>query len=128
MGANVRFGSIVTNLALEPTRRRGDTFRASCQADGGEACGLCKARCPVGAITESGLDKSKCYAMRQAVRERCMEPYIRELHMLPTPIVVSGRRENGYSLGCALCQTRVPCEGADPHAEEEAGEALRPGP
>ena len=33
-------------------------------------------------------------------------------------ITKSGKREYSYSLGCALCQCGVPCEGVDPYNEE----------
>ncbi len=114
LGASVRLGSIVTNLPLEPARRASEDYRARCLQTGGRVCGGCIDRCPVGAISENGLDKSKCYGMRQAVRERFMEAYTRTLHMLPAPVVKSGKREDGYSLGCALCRCGVPCEGGLP--------------
>jgi hypothetical protein len=38
--------------------------------------------------------------------------------MFPSLIVKGGKREEGYSLGCALCQCDVPCEGADPYVIE----------
>jgi len=114
LGVNVRLGSIVTNLPVEPTRRDYDDYRAPCLALNGTECGLCMERCPVGAISSNGLDKSKCYAMRQAVRDRYMDAYTGALHMVPAPIVESGKRRSGYSLGCALCQCGVPCEACFP--------------
>jgi epoxyqueuosine reductase QueG len=114
VGAAVRLGSLVTNLPLEPTPRLGPGHRAPCLERGGDGCGRCIQRCPVGAISPQGLDKEKCYAMRRAVRERCLDTYAHTLHLLPAPIVKSGRREADYSLGCALCQCGVPCEGGWP--------------
>jgi epoxyqueuosine reductase len=114
LGANVRLGSLVTNLPLEPTPRPYGTHRAPCLELGGQGCGVCIERCPVGAISTEGLDKSKCYVMRNAVRERHMDRYTRDLHMLRVPIVKSGKRQDSYSLGCALCQCGVPCEGCSP--------------
>ncbi len=111
LGASVRLGSVVTNLLIEPTRRTCEDHRALCLQTGGRACGRCIDRCPVGAISETGLDKSKCYGMRQTVRGRFLEAYTRTLHMLPAPV---GGRASGYSLGCALCQCGVPCEGGFP--------------
>jgi len=123
LGVNVRIGSLVTNLPLEPTPRPYRTHRAPCLELGGKGCGACIERCPVGAISKDGLDKSKCYAMRDAVRERCMDSYTRDLHMLRVPIVKSGKRQHGYSLGCALCQCGVPCEGCFPWAAPDGSEA-----
>lgn len=124
LGVNVRLGSVVTNLPLEPDVGRYTDHRAPCLAFGGAGCGRCIERCPVGAISPEGLDKSKCYAMRQAVRERRMESCVRTFEMLPAPIVKSGRTTQGYSLGCALCQCGVPCEASFPEdafAREESG-------
>jgi epoxyqueuosine reductase len=122
-GIHVRFGSVVTNLAVEPTpRNSGGEWRAPCRASGGALCGRCMARCPVGAISSDGLDKEKCYAMRRAIRERCLEDYARTLHLLEAPIATGGRKRSGYSLGCALCHSGVPCESRMPaFAQAEAG-------
>jgi len=114
LGANVRLGSVVTNLPFTPTPRPGEGHRAPCLVSEGTACGKCIARCPVGAISAAGLDKTACYAMRQAVRERCMDIYAETLHLLPAPIATRGSKKRGYSLGCALCQCRVPCESRFP--------------
>ncbi len=125
LGSNVRLGSVVTNLPVERTPRCSHDYRAPCLASGGAVCGRCVARCPVGAISDEGLDKTKCYAMRGAIRERCMEEYTRTLHLIPAPIAKSGKKKNSYSLGCALCQSGVPCESCLPRfaarkAEEHA--------
>jgi epoxyqueuosine reductase QueG len=114
LGSNVRFGSVVTNLPLKPTPRSCDTHQAPCLESGGRDCGACIARCPVGAISNRGMDKSKCYEMRRAIRERFMEKYSQEMKMLAAPVTKSGRKSLSYSLGCALCQCGVPCEGQRP--------------
>jgi epoxyqueuosine reductase len=114
LGINVRIGSIITNMALESSSKRREDYRALCLQDGGDSCGLCVARCPVGAISKSGLDKSKCHIHRKAIRKEYLERYEQELQMLPSPVPISGYRQSRYSLGCALCQCGVPCEGADP--------------
>ena len=114
LGINVRFGSIITNMPIESSSQRNEDYRALCLKDGGDSCGLCMERCPVGAISKSGLDKSKCHAHRKVIRDEYLEHYQQELHMLPSPISISGQRRNRYSLGCALCQCGVPCEGVDP--------------
>ncbi len=118
LGTAVRVGSVVTTAPLEPTPRASNEHRAPCLADGGAQCGQCMARCPVGAISASGLDKEKCYAMRKAVRQECLDEYARTLRLLPAPVVKSGRRQEGYSLGCALCQAGVPCESAPSEAPD----------
>ncbi len=114
LGTTVRLGSVVTDLPITATPRTYEDYRAPCLRLNGEPCGLCVERCPVGAISRSGLDKSKCYQMRRAVRDRFMDTYSRSLHMLPAPVVKSGERVDEYSLGCALCQCGVPCEGGYP--------------
>jgi len=120
-GINVRLGSVVTDMPLEVTSRSCEDHRAPCLALNGAGCGRCIEKCPTGAITASGLDKSKCYAMRQAVRARHMNEYSRTLHMLPAVIVKGGKRTSGFSLGCALCQCGVPCEGRVPQTASRAG-------
>ena len=114
VGANVRLGTVVTNVPVEPTPRPNDGWRAPCLADGGAHCGACIARCPVGAISSDGLDKAKCNEMRLTVRRECMDTYVETLHMLKAPVTKSGSTSAGYSLGCALCQCGVPCEGSIP--------------
>ena len=121
LGSNVRLGSVITNLPLEPTRRGDEEHRAPCLELKGDGCGHCIDRCPAGALSPEGLDKSKCYEMRRVIRERHMDAYSRSMHMLRAPIVKSGRRTNGYSLGCALCQCGVPCEGCLPRTPVSRG-------
>lgn len=62
-GCAGRLGSIVlgTGTKLPPRRNADGSF---CAFDRG--CRVCIQRCPVGALTESGLDRSRCYA-------RCLE-------------------------------------------------------
>lgn len=114
LGINVRIGSIITNMPLEFSSRKHEDYRALCLKDGGDSCGLCMERCPIGAISKSGLDKPKCHTYRKVIRSEYLERYEQELQMLPSPIPISGQRRNRYSLGCALCQCGVPCEGVDP--------------
>jgi len=116
-GTSVRIGSVVTDLAVEPTPRRYADHRAPCRASGGRLCGRCMERCPVGAVSTEGMDKTLCYGMRKAVREKFMDVYAAEMHMLRAPVVKSGSRDATYSLGCALCMNGVPCEACDPFAD-----------
>lgn len=109
-GTCVRIGSIITNLDLESSYRENGSHKADCFKLRGEGCDLCRARCPVGAITRDDLDKEKCYAMRKAIRDRYLESYAADMDMRSAPIVKNGKITQGYSLGCALCQCGVPCE------------------
>lgn len=117
-GTMVRLGSLVTNLPLPVTSARDGEYRAPCLRDGGRGCGFCRDRCPVSAILRSGLDKSKCFGRRQAIRRRFLQPYVQKFGLIPSPIVRSGKREHGFSLGCALCSTAVPCEASRPQFRE----------
>ena len=112
-GAMVRLGSLVTNMPLRVAGREEKDHRAPCLRDGGKNCGHCLARCPVQAISADGLDKSRCYDRRRVIREKFLESYASKFRMLSAPIVKSGRREAGYSLGCGLCYSGVPCEASD---------------
>ena len=119
-GTMVRLGSLVTNLPL-PLPPRGDSeHRAPCLQDGGRRCGLCLDRCPVGAISSAGLDKTRCYARRKTIRETLLQHHVRTFHMIASPIIKSGQREPGFSLGCALCAAGVPCETSTPPLEKKA--------
>jgi epoxyqueuosine reductase QueG len=117
LGSNVRLGSIITNLRLEPAKVDNRNYRAPCFASEGKDCAACLERCPVGALSGAGLNKFKCNAMRNAVRRRHLAQYSQEMNMLLSPVVKSSERNEGYSLGCALCQCGVPCEGLDPFGE-----------
>ena len=123
LGINVRFGSIITNMSFESSTQINEDFRALCLKDGGDSCGLCMERCPAGAISNSGLDKSKCHIYRKVIRKEYLERYEQELQMLPSPVPISGQMRSRYSLGCALCQCGVPCEGADPFQYPERVES-----
>jgi epoxyqueuosine reductase len=113
-GSNARLGSIVTNRPPDAgLPGRGD-HRAPCLESGGRVCGLCVEKCPTLAIGSTGLDKSRCNERRRAVRERSLDAYLRTYHLTASPVVKSGRRDPGYSLGCAVCQAGVPCEDRDP--------------
>jgi epoxyqueuosine reductase len=89
-----RFGSIITNLALQPTPRDYDEVFQYCPWMQDRSCGACIERCPSGAITAGGKDKHTCsqYLLfdnqAQVLREKFGFPY----------------------LACGKCQTGVPCE------------------
>jgi epoxyqueuosine reductase len=119
LGTNVRFASLVTCLPLEVRPEKKPDYRSPCLEDGGKNCGRCLERCPVQAISRSGLDKSKCYDRRQAIRRKFLTDYSQKFGLRPSPIVKNGWREPGLSLGCALCMAAVPCE-SRPFPEEKA--------
>ena len=114
VGANVRFGSIITNLNLKPALREKDGHMSPCLQYEGGNCRQCIDRCPVNAISMEGLDKEKCYARKKSIESRYVTSYRNSMKMYPHPIAKSGKEYDGYSLGCALCQTGVPCERSFP--------------
>ncbi len=101
-GIAIRAGSVVCNLDLPPTPRTCKNHYANClfYAEGG--CKKCAERCPAGAITEKGHDKTRCGNFLNEMREVARK---------------MGRTE-GYVgkayLGCGFCQTGVPCESQIP--------------
>jgi len=60
-GCAGRFGSLVVDAALEPTSVSGTPARERCRFFHDGSCQVCVERCPVGALTEAGLDKHRCY-------------------------------------------------------------------
>lgn len=58
-GCAGRFGSMVIDTPLDPTPRR-DFKPCSYYRQG--KCLACVKKCPTGALTETGLDKQKCYS------------------------------------------------------------------
>jgi len=119
VGSHVRLGSIVVDYPFESRRQNKRAYQSRCFETGGEDCGICMKKCPVKAITEQGLDKQKCYERRQAIRESHLEEYAQKYRLIPSPIAAGGRKYLGYSLGCALCQCGMPCEGTDPYLLKE---------
>jgi epoxyqueuosine reductase len=114
LGAMVRLGSLVTDMPLDAAPAGPADHRAPCLADGGKLCGACVSRCPSGAISTDGLDKEKCYRRRNEIRDRALSLYSEKFRMIPAPIARSGKKTEGFSIGCALCASGVPCENADP--------------
>ncbi len=100
-----RCGSIVTDLSLTASGRDSDDHHANCvfYADG--TCKACAVRCPAGAITSEGHDKSVCQA------------YFYKIGYLP----VREHNEETSVYGCGLCQTKVPCEYRIPLKIERLG-------
>jgi epoxyqueuosine reductase QueG len=94
-----RCGSLITTVPLTPTRRMFKHHYANCLHYHDGSCGACIARCPVGAISRSGHDKSRC---RELVYGTAPEKLSKVYGVAQT--------------GCGLCQTKVPCEAAIPAA------------
>jgi epoxyqueuosine reductase QueG len=72
-GCAGRFGSVVVDVALEPTSPAGGTLHHRCSYFTDGSCTVCVERCPVGALTEEGLDKQLCYRWLQRVADRFQE-------------------------------------------------------
>ncbi|NIR14579.1 MAG: epoxyqueuosine reductase [Desulfobacterales bacterium] len=100
-GKAMRTGSVVARIQIPPSPRPYTNHQEYCAFFTMGICGKCIARCPVGAITESGHDKTKCL---KHTRIACGE-YVK------THYGFEGR-------GCGLCQTNVPCESKIPTKED----------
>lgn len=96
-GKAQRVGSVVANLSIPATPRPYDDHHAYCLYFYDGSCNGCRKRCPVGAITEKGHDKLRCWNHAGVT---CAE------------FVKKNYGFDGY--GCGLCQTRVPCESGIP--------------
>lgn len=89
-----RFGSVITDIKIEPTVRPYENHYQYCPHLTDGSCGECIERCPVGAITENGKDHAKChhYLYKQNPLKDLADRY-------------------GYPYSaCGKCQTNVPCE------------------
>lgn len=92
-----RCASIVTDLRLAPTPRTAPHYRHNCLYYREGTCGACIGRCPVGALSREGHDKSLC-----------------RIHVYETAVAAVAERFGVTATGCGLCQTGVPCEGRIP--------------
>jgi len=96
-GISHRCGSVITDLALVPSTRPYPDHRHNCLYFRDGSCGLCIARCPVGALSRNGHDKTICSRyVYKTIIEAVAEGF--------------GVAQTGYG----LCQTKVPCEGQIP--------------
>ena len=96
-GKAVRVGSVVAKIALPPTVRPYIDHHAYCLHFSQGTCRECLKRCPAGAISTAGHDKTRCW------------DYLRE--------VTAKYARNRFGIdtyGCGLCQTGVPCESGIP--------------
>lgn len=90
-----RLGSVVTTLPLTAdVREYGDDPFAWCP--GGDKCGVCIKRCPVGSIGKTNAERDK---------DLCDE------HDMKRIAAQKGIRYDWDGIyGCGICQTGVPCE------------------
>ncbi len=107
-GIAARFGSIVTDLKLEPSERPYSGHLANCRFYAEGKCGACIRRCPGGALSEKGHDKQKC---REVLFEK-QKSWLTGAH---------GSGYIGQYAGCGLCQTGVPCENRIPLGRKDEG-------
>ncbi len=95
-----RCGSVITDLVLTPSGRSDKGYADNCLYYRNGSCGACIGRCPVGAISFAGHDKSRC----------CDYVY----GTIPAAV----KEKYGVTAtGCGLCQTRVPCESGIPRGK-----------
>jgi epoxyqueuosine reductase len=69
-GCAGRCGSLVVDAVLEPTSTPEASIHQGCRYFLDGSCKVCVERCPVGALTEKGLDKQRCYAWLLQVADR----------------------------------------------------------
>ncbi|MCK9230958.1 MAG: hypothetical protein RBS58_04940 [Syntrophales bacterium] len=101
-GKAIRCGSIVAGIGIEPTPRTYKDHRGYClfYSHNGK-CGTCIPRCPAGALSEKGHDKSKC-----------------RNYLFDVIADYSQERYGFTGYGCGLCQTGVPCESRIPLVDD----------
>ncbi len=92
-----RTGSVVAGAVVTPSPRSYTDHHAYCLFFHDGSCTACADRCPVGAISERGHDKSACW---DHTCETCKD------------FIETHYGFKGY--GCGLCQTDVPCESGIP--------------
>jgi epoxyqueuosine reductase QueG len=93
VGKAHRLGSIIVNCDFEANPRPYQGIYEYCLFSATGSCGKCIGRCPAGAISHSGHDKTLCSDFLDST----------------TPIInkMYPDLEGGY--GCGLCQSNVPC-------------------
>lgn len=101
-GKAIRLASVVARIKIPPTNRPYNDYHAYCLFFSHGKCKKCISRCPVGAISEAGIDKEKCKNQNRQVTPE----YVR-----------SHFGFEGY--GCGLCHTNVPCESKIPIASKD---------
>jgi epoxyqueuosine reductase QueG len=96
-----RLGSVITDLAVPPSPRTSANFRSNCLYYQDGSCAICIERCPVGAISRHGHDKSACRS-----------------YVYGTVPQAVGNLYEVKATGCGLCQTKVPCEATAPGGKD----------
>jgi len=96
-----RCGNVVTSLVLPASPRTAKSPYSNCLFYVGINCQACIKRCPAGAITEKGHDKTKC------------QQYLRDIGY-SAKVLKDGYDNDKSIAGCGLCQTKVPCEFQNP--------------
>jgi epoxyqueuosine reductase QueG len=112
-GSNIRLGSLVTDAPLEVTPRSSDDPYHNCLFHVNGSCGACIARCPGGAVSEQGHDKTKCkkYGGKVSVNMKKGKLF----SLLRTRFQrINGIDKEQRETGCALCQFGVPCSDRNP--------------
>lgn len=110
-GKAIRCGSVVARTPIEPTGRPYVDHHAYCLYYSKGTCGKCIDRCPVGAITKDGHDKTKCQQYVDFETRRFINANF------------------GFdAYGCGLCQVGVPCESRIPVMTKTRREAMGDGP
>ncbi|RJR42941.1 MAG: epoxyqueuosine reductase [Desulfobacteraceae bacterium] len=100
-GKAMRLGSVVANFESPSTIRPYNDHHAYCLYYSHGLCGECIRRCPAGAISKRGHDKTRC---REYTRSKVLD-YIKTRFGF-----------EGYA--CGLCQTGIPCESKIPGVED----------
>jgi epoxyqueuosine reductase QueG len=97
LGKAIRCGSVIARISINPAPRPYKDHHAYCLFYSKGICGKCIDRCPVGAITKKGHDKSKCQQYVDVETRRFINANF------------------GFdAYGCGLCQVGVPCESRIP--------------
>jgi len=100
IGCCGRYGTIVTNLDVEPDSQREEEY---CIWKKTGRCGVCINRCPSGALTLEGYDRQKCYKVLRKNAQRYTEfgsSYFNETGDQPS---------SAGSEVCGKCAVNVPC-------------------
>lgn len=100
-GTAMRCGSVVVNLRLPPTPREYTLHNEYCPFFSDKSCAACIDRCPAGAITAHGHNKTQCDSYGHG-----HIAHLREWYDVP-------------AFGCALCMTGVPCTSQIPPAASQ---------
>ena len=113
-GKAMRLGTLVLESAPEPTPRGYSGYQEYCLYHASGACGKCIKRCPAGAVTEAGHDKTIC---REYLYGTLRPKLIADWPGFtggPDEDVPPARFRAPKPTACGLCQVGVPCESGLP--------------